>query len=266
MAYHRSGELQRAVDGASTSVRIAWPDDWDKLPSEVREFVIQSGWNEALYQFYRDTEKLYLKLLRSRLSESRRAKGKDAEFHMVDPLFGNDKGPVKFVNAQGNFSLGDLASAERAKMPREAPDMVRQLLLWMPDDPRLYWQLGEFYAADFADSVGKSDAKTKQANLIAARKIFNELVQDFNVRAPDLQQRRHALNELKSLDEDTSLEEAEKRLAEEAAKRTTWPLPIDPADQPFPWRPFGVGMISGFAVCIFFFWQVREWRRRKTRG
>jgi hypothetical protein len=263
MAYHRSGELQRAVDTLQPVFDRAWPEDWDKLPPEVREFVIQSGWNEALYKFYRDTEKLYLKMLRSRLSESRRSKGKEADFQTIDPLFADDKGPVRFVDAAGKFTPGELAPAERAKLPREAPDMMRQLLLWMPDDPRLYWQLGEFYATDFADSVGKSDAKTKQAHLLAARKIFNELVQDFNVRAADLQERRHTLNELKSLDEDNSLEDAERRLAEEAAKRKMQPLPIDPADAPFPWRPFGVGMVSGFAVCIFFFWQVREWRRRR---
>lgn len=262
MAYHRSGELQRAVDTLQPVFDRAWPEDWDKLPPEVREFVIQSGWNEGLYKFYRDTEKLYLKLLRSRLSESRRAKGKDADFQSVDPLFGDEKGPVRFVDAQGKFTPGEIAPAEKAKMPREAPDMVRQLLLWMPDDPRLYWLLGELYAADFADSVGKSDAKSKQTNLLAARKIFNELVQDFNVRSADLQERRHTLNELKTLDEDNTLEDAERRLAQDADKKQQ-PQPID-ADLPFPWRAFWVGMVSGFSVCIFFFWQVREWRRRRS--
>jgi hypothetical protein len=73
----------------------------------------------------------------------------------VFPLF-----PVRFVNDAGKYEPGKLAAAERAKLPADAVAVVQQLLLWFPTDTRLYWLLGELYAAD-----GK---------LVEARQILNE--------------------------------------------------------------------------------------------
>lgn len=64
--------------------------------------------------------------------------------------------PVKWVNDAGQYEPGKLAAAEKAKLPGgdfpEAIATVQQLVLWFPNDVRLYWLLGELYAAkgDFA--------------------------------------------------------------------------------------------------------------------
>jgi hypothetical protein len=59
--------------------------------------------------------------------------------------------PVKFVNDAGQYEPGKLAAAEKAKLPGgdfpEAIATVQQLVLWFPFDVRLYWLLGELYAA-----------------------------------------------------------------------------------------------------------------------
>ena len=56
--------------------------------------------------------------------------------------------PVKFVNDAGEYQPGTLASAERAKLPPDAVAVVQQMMLWFPDDVRLYWLLAELYAAE----------------------------------------------------------------------------------------------------------------------
>jgi hypothetical protein len=60
----------------------------------------------------------------------------------VFPLF-----PVRFVNDKGVYEPGNLAAVEKAKLPADAVAVVQQLLLWDRDDTRLYWLLGELYAA-----------------------------------------------------------------------------------------------------------------------
>jgi tetratricopeptide (TPR) repeat protein len=56
--------------------------------------------------------------------------------------------PVRFVNDAGQYEPGKLAASERAKLPPDAVAVVQQFLLWFPTDTRLYWLLGELYAAD----------------------------------------------------------------------------------------------------------------------
>jgi len=74
--------------------------------------------------------------------------------------------PVHFVNDAGTYEPGKLAAAEKAKLPGgdfpEAIATVQQLVLWFPFDVRLYWLLGEVYAAK-----GEFDS---------ALKIMNECV------------------------------------------------------------------------------------------
>lgn len=59
------------------------------------------------------------------------------------PLFA-----AKFVNDRGVYEPGQLAAAERAKLPADAIPAVQQLVLWAPWDTDLYWLLAELYAAD----------------------------------------------------------------------------------------------------------------------
>jgi hypothetical protein len=79
---------------------------------------------------------------------------KSNETEDVLPLFplpgedGKPRPPVRFVNDAGIYEPGKLAAAEQAKLPPDAIAIVQQLLLWFPSEVRLYWLLGELYAAN----------------------------------------------------------------------------------------------------------------------
>jgi hypothetical protein len=100
------------------------------------------------------------KLIRLRLAETG-AKKPAHETELPDRIF-----DVNFVNDAGQYEPGKLAAAEKAKLPGgdfpEAIATVQQLVLWFPFDVRLYWLLGELYAA--------------QGEVKAALDIMNECV------------------------------------------------------------------------------------------
>jgi hypothetical protein len=52
------------------------------------------------------------------------------------------------VNEAGVYEPGVLAAKEKAKLPPDAIATVQQLVLWFPNDNRLYWLLAELYAAN----------------------------------------------------------------------------------------------------------------------
>ncbi|MFO0824616.1 MAG: tetratricopeptide repeat protein [Gemmataceae bacterium] len=62
---------------------------------------------------------------------------------------------VKFVDPEGVYTPGVLAPSERAKLPPDAIATIQQLLLWFPNDARLYWLLGELYTATGDIAVGR---------------------------------------------------------------------------------------------------------------
>jgi hypothetical protein len=97
-----------------------------------------------------------LKLLTLRQKDARGPK-LPPEDELPDDLFG-----VKFVNAAGEFEPGALAPDQAAKLPPDALAVVQQLVLWFPYDARLFWLLGELYAA--------------KGEVLAAQKIMDELV------------------------------------------------------------------------------------------
>ena len=83
-----------------------------------------------------------LRLTEAKLAESKGKKSLPPEDELPDAIFG-----VNFVNAAGVYEPGVLAPAEAAKLPPDAIAIVQQLALWFPHDARLYWLLGELYAA-----------------------------------------------------------------------------------------------------------------------
>jgi hypothetical protein len=54
---------------------------------------------------------------------------------------------VKFVDEKGQYTPGQMAASEKAKLPADAIAIVQLHLLWWPADNRLLWLLGELYAA-----------------------------------------------------------------------------------------------------------------------
>ena len=69
---------------------------------------------------------------------------------------------MNFVNEAGAYEPGVLAEPRRPKLPPDALATVQQLVLWFPNDMRLYWLLAELYAA--------------KGEFAAAKKIMDECV------------------------------------------------------------------------------------------
>ncbi len=121
-AYQSLNELDRAIAFEEQAL-AAWPS-------------IQPGWNSTELTWYRRAEGYYLKLLESRQRESQ-ANPANRPAATMDVLFGKPRSPA-----------GDYEAQERSwklwgELPPDAYAVVSQLLVWSPNDDRLYWQLGE---------------------------------------------------------------------------------------------------------------------------
>ncbi len=117
----------------------------------------------------RRAEELHAKLVRLRLKQDKNAEE-------LDDLFG-----VKFVGEKGAFEAGKLAETERKKLPADAVALAQQLALWLPQDARLLWLLGEL-----ANAHG--DVRT-------ASELVETCVSGFGMSAPTLRAHRLVLRE-----------------------------------------------------------------------
>lgn len=219
----------------------AWPDDWTKLSDKQRELLRAMHWTEDPFGRFRQAEEYYLKLLKLRQREILLRKTPAA----IDALFADDQGPLVFVGDSGQFLPGQLSAKELTKLPNKRIDsalqIVQQLLVWLPHDSRLYWQLGELYNA--------------KGDTAAARYIFNDLVTQMQVSFYDeLKKHRSILNEYK--EEPKKLTVKDQLLQDRIVKMA------DDDEPQFNWRILGVGFVVGFLVGIFALFQFRETRRR----
>ena len=141
---------------------------------------------------------------------------------------------------------------EKAKLPKYAIEIVQQLLVWLPEDARLYWLLGELY-----------NAQGGPKNIHTARMIFDELAgyDGLGVRAAELAEHRMALRNYHDPETDeTASFDLGKGSDDEGKKREDQGPRID-------WQSLGVGFGVGILVAIFGMWQFREIRRRlQKRG
>jgi hypothetical protein len=115
----------------------------------------------------RKAEDLHFRLVTLRRSQPRGTQS-------LDDLFG-----VRYVGEDGTYSPGQIAAAERPKVPADAIAVVQQLALWLPSDGRLTWQLGEL-----ANAFG--DVRTAAA-------ILDGCVTEFGLRDPELRRHRTIL-------------------------------------------------------------------------
>ena len=173
----------------------------------------------------------------------------------LDPIFTdrNEK-PIVFLNDAGNFEPGRITTADKERLPRDAIEAVEQLLIWMPDDKRLLWLLGEVLNAS---AMEHQDAARKNEAILSALSVFKSL-NDFT--APTTY----------------GVKEAKERLDELETWRQKLPPPEDimdklPKDE-LPgvkltndewWRLVVVVFLVGFAIGIFALWQFQEVRRRR---
>jgi tetratricopeptide (TPR) repeat protein len=222
-----NGELQRASDYLDQAISV-WPKQWPGLSAE------QLAW-------YRRAELLHRSLLRLRNREALQAARlppgeRLPSLDTVDALFKDPKGqPVRFVGEGGQYEAGKLAEAEKAKLPPDALALVQQLLVWMPDDTRLYWLLGELLNA--------------RGDVEDADKVFEDCVYSRRYPAAELQEHRRVVREAR----------AELKSGDDL---------VAAAPPPDAWMPGRQQLVvviglSGVLLGFLGYLQVREIRRRR---
>jgi tetratricopeptide (TPR) repeat protein len=219
-AHQDEGRLDRALE-YSLQVRDVWPRAWPGLSQE------QLTW-------YRHAEDHQLKLLRSRLAESRQGPARAPAG--LDALF-----PVRFIGPSGQYEAGKLAPKERLALPPDALALVQQLVLWFPADTRLYWLLGEVLNAE--------------GDVEGAAVVLDQCVGARRYNAPELRAHRRVVQEA----------------ALQAASQPV--VPLGPGPEPAPEAPAGwnvdrrlIGAVGGGAilvVAVLGYLQWREFRRRR---
>jgi tetratricopeptide (TPR) repeat protein len=269
----------RTLDNASVNLGAAlsyWPKDYSKLPEEKRKWLERIGWGEAQLKKFHRAEVYFQKLIRSRRQPTKHPLGDD-----VDALFGEPGKPVRFVGESGKYEAGKLAAAERAKLPPDALEIVEQLVLWMPQDMRLNWLLGELF-----NSQGDYEAALEIFKGIGVTsKYHHEVWGLFRYKAPGVTD-LDTLGEIGSKNKPgyapLLLEHIRVLLAhQEQQNAKLQPVQRDPQPPPqhgkTPTKPpetvgddslidvrtLGVGFGIGLVVAFLGFWQYHEVRRRR---
>lgn len=227
----------------------AWPKDWQGLTPIQQAYFKDIGWNEQQLAWYRRAETFHLKLVRLRGREALLGQSKDRLALSVDALFddgGTPPQPLRLIGDSGQYEAGKLAKSEQAKLPKDALAIVQQLLVWLPDDLRLAWLLGELYNA--------------QGKVKAAKIIFQDLVYVRHQRFRELLDHRQVLSQFQEAEEGPNLDT---KLPRDGGDKTK------PQEEEKPptvhWRSLGVGFLVGLVVAFFAYWQVREIGRRRSQ-
>jgi tetratricopeptide (TPR) repeat protein len=222
-AHQLAGRLDRAVLYLQQAKDLL-PQEWPGLTKE------QLGW-------YRQAEKYHLALVKARLRETgTRTKAPES----LDALFGGDQGAVHFVGESGQYEAGKLAAAQRAKLPKDALAAVQQLVLWLPDDTRLYWLLGELYNAE--------------GDVAAAAKVFEDCVWSRRFDAAALREHRKVVQAAKPKAEPLVLEAEAPKSAEDS-----------PSWLPSTRQLLLVGGGAALVIVGLAYLQIREMRKRRQR-
>ncbi|MSU78861.1 MAG: hypothetical protein EXS16_12300 [Gemmataceae bacterium] len=236
-----------------------WPKNEDDVKADLKPFLQNLGLVSTEYNRYRDFDIHLERLIRNRLREERMHQQKKPVEEMVDPIFleaEGDRKPVRYVNSKGEFEPGKIAEDERKKLPGDAIEIVEQLLLWMPYDQRLLWQLAELFNASAMD-LKKDDQRNRAIR--DAYSIFTEIDPPLNrtrFALKDIQARKERLGKyvegLKP-EQELGIQKLGNLFDDDpdAAARREW------------WRTLTVGGVTGFAVGLFALWQLQEFRRRR---
>jgi hypothetical protein len=232
VAQQVAGNLERAISYEGLALE-SWPDSHPNFTLD------QLHW-------YRRAEKYYYQLLMLRLREAEQAAR--GEEKSVDGLFY----PVDLAGSGASYEAGKIAARQLAELPGDAIPIVKQLLIWLPFDNRLYWLLGELLNA-------KGDVR-------AAYQAFNTLIGPDNstsAKQPDqprlLRQHWRVLQEAAN-----ALPEAAVEDAASSAAPSVSPSPGSPNSSWFPdLRAVAVGFAAGVVVTLLAGLQLREIRRRR---
>jgi tetratricopeptide (TPR) repeat protein len=271
--YQALGELGQAVAYEGQAL-AAWPS-------------IQPGWNSVELGWYRRVEGFYLKLLQFRLAErdanERQYNQPNRPWETMDLLFEKPRGGA------GDYQAQELPWKLWGDLPPDAYAIVSQLLVWFPNDDRLYWQLGEIMnslglvpeAVKVFDDLsnknlnGVREFKEHRRTLKESVDVADALTTAYGNDAGRFQRDcRRFMAEIAprglllppgggSLANETGL--AVVMQADAAQARTTGPTPrpASPGWQ-FDWKPIFVGFAAGLIVAVLGALQWMEWRRRRA--
>jgi tetratricopeptide (TPR) repeat protein len=152
-AFQITGDYQNALGLLSDAGRF-WGKPFEQLnPKHQAFFKEKMKWGPADFAWFARCEKYQKQLVRLRFKELKKGPLAFAKaLERLDPLFDPDPPPanyhpLRFVGESGKFEPGKIAKAENDKLPADAIEIVEQLLVWMPDDLRLFWLLGELLNA-----------------------------------------------------------------------------------------------------------------------
>ncbi len=223
-AYQMAGEWTPAFSSLRNALDL-WPAEAAGLSPQ------QLAW-------YKRAEEYHLKLIRARAREALgQLPGQQKPPTTVDDLFG-----VRFVGPSGKYEAGQLDPAEQQKLPPDAVAIVQQLLIWLPQDTRLYWLLGELLNA--------------RGDVIDADKVFAECVDARRFNVAELREHRRIVKEAR----ETAAREGDGPTLQAGNPDTSG----DPGGTlPDSRKILVVGGLIGLVVVGLGYLQVREMRRRR---
>jgi tetratricopeptide (TPR) repeat protein len=216
-----TGQLDRVGDYLIQAISL-WPAEWSSLSKE------QVRW-------YRQVEEYQLWLVQLRKVEASRhppgtrwtPEGVDALFPLKGVI--RQQEPVRFVGDSGSYEAGKIAGFEKQKLPADALAIVQQLMLWFPQDTRLYWLLAEVL-----------NASGEPENALV---VMDQCVGSRSYESQELRDHRRVLQEYQS-----------------ERKTTT----VQPSILPPLSALLKVGIPAGLVILMLVWLQVREIRRRRA--
>ena len=240
-AHAATGGWREAFDQQQMAVRYSeFPTSFAKLTKT------QLAWLKRIERDY------YLPFLANRADESRQKRSRDLR-EDVDPLFSHPTSskksePVRFVGEDGEYVAGSIAASEKKKLPADAMAIVQQLVLWHPQDARLYWLLGELYNAE-------GDIET-------AIKILDHCSFNMAYSNPVLIRHRQVLQQAQAVISSQRAAEAEKARQAEAEEKER-ELQAERDRQRRKWWIISIAVALGV---LLIFYQLREIVRRMRRS
>jgi hypothetical protein len=165
----------------------------------------------------------------------------------VDDLF-----DVRFVGDSGQYKAGNLAADQREKLPSDALAIVQQLLIWLPDDTRLYWLMGELLNA--------------QGDLAGAYRVFDQCRGSRAFGAKQLQEHRQIVQEALAKAAPSGNGVGDLVLGTGIQSDSS-----PPSGEASGWRLdrphlLIVGSLAAIVVAVLVVLQIREVRRRRGKG
>jgi tetratricopeptide (TPR) repeat protein len=266
-AYQARGETQMAVLHQRRALK-QWPADWVSL-----------AWlgDRSQVAAFRECENYNLRLLENRLREEDRKTGGDSG---VDPIFPG----VRFIVEDDR---GNLVNYRDPRLPRQAINIVLQLVLWQPQDPRLQWLLAEVLYADgyiepafrllddlvFNRGQGGRELRAHSKALRKAVTAMKKLV-TWQGRSPLLTEGMliprptlapggagavaYQLSSLAPMVVAPQLDQPPQPPSNQG------PVPeglLSGSPPPFNWRQAGISFVFGALVAVLLGLQIQQWRR-----